>query len=86
MIELANIKNYLEKMARLISIVLEMDVTICDTHFQMIGDWSHENGDSEEGGYLKAESVIVNAMQENRIIICDNAKEEREGCRMVPSS
>lgn len=81
MIELANIKAYLEKMARLSSIVLEMDVTICDTYLQMIGDWSHEAGVSEEGGYLKEDSVIATAMREKRIVIYDNAKEESEGCR-----
>lgn len=81
MAELADIKSYVNKMARLISMVVEMDVTICDTHLQMVGDWSCEKSISEEGDYLRSDSVIVTAMRQEKVLIYNNAKEESPGCR-----
>lgn len=81
MIELANIKPYVEKMAHLISSVLEMDVTVCDQHLNVLGDWSHKRNVSDQVERLKEDSVISMAVRENRIVMFDNAKEENYGCQ-----
>ena len=81
MMELANIQSYVGKMAHLISIVLEMDVTICDAHLNVLGDWVYAKNMSDAGEKLKEDSVISQAVRENRIVIYHNAKEESAGCR-----
>ena len=62
MIELANIKQYVQKMAHLISIVLEMNVTICDRYLNVLGDWNSQQCFSETDFRLKNDSVISTAI------------------------
>ncbi|MEY8366711.1 sigma 54-interacting transcriptional regulator [Anaerovoracaceae bacterium 41-7] len=80
MIELANIKQYVQKMAHLISIVLEMNVTICDRYLNVLGDWNSQQCFSETDFRLKNDSVISTAILKKEVIIFNNAKEESAGC------
>lgn len=80
MIELANIRPYVEKMAYIISIVLEMDVLICDPFLRILGDFDHKGEVCNDLEMLRESSVITKAMMEGETIIYANAKLENEGC------
>lgn len=80
MMELAGIRPYVEKMAYIMSIILEMDVIISDSHLQVVGDWEHKGTVSSEMECLKTDSVISKAIRENRIVIYNDAKKESAGC------
>ncbi|MGN1143239.1 MAG: sigma 54-interacting transcriptional regulator [Anaerovoracaceae bacterium] len=80
MSELAKITEYVQKMAHLISIVLEMDVTICDSDLDIIGDWNRKLEISEAGIHLKDDSVISTAIRNNEVVIYDDAKTQSAGC------
>ena len=80
MMELAGIRPYVEKMAYIMSIILEMDVIISDSHLQVVGDWEHKGTVSSEMECLKTDSVISKAIRENRIVIYNAAKKESAGC------
>lgn len=80
MMELAGIRPYAEKMAYIMSIILEMDVLISDRHLQVVGDWEHGGVVSSEMECLNTGSVISKAMQEKRIVIYNDAKKESAGC------
>lgn len=82
MIGIANIRPYVEKMAYLVSKVLDMDVLICDEQLRVMGDFSH-NGivcEEEEIELLQESSVISRAIIEKRIVVYINAKQESPGC------
>lgn len=80
MMELANIRPYVEKMVHSMSIILEMEVLIADCHLQIIGDSEHRGFVSNKVECLKVDSVISKAMGEKRIVIYNNAKKESAGC------
>lgn len=80
MIELANIRPYVEKMAYIISIVLEMDVLICDASLRILGDFDHKGKVCTNVEILKESSVITKAMRKGEAVIYANSKIESEGC------
>lgn len=80
MIELANIRPYVEKMAYIISIVLDMDVLICDTSLRILGDLDHKGEVCINVEILKESSVITKAMRKGEPVIYANSKIESEGC------
>lgn len=83
MIALTNIRPYIEKMAYLISKVLDMDVLICDEKLRIIGDFAHKGVVCEEQDIeaLRESSVISKAILSREIVIYTNAKEDSEGCK-----
>lgn len=81
MIKLADIKPYVEKMAYITSIVLEMEVLVCDADFSIIGDSEHKGYVCSEVDFLKTDSVVSQAMLWKKPLTYQNAKEENEGCR-----
>lgn len=80
MIELANIRPYVEKMAYIISVVLDMDVLICDVSLRILGDLDHKGKVCNQVEVLKESSVITKAMRKGETVIYANSKVESEGC------
>ena len=83
--ELASIRNYIEKFAYITSIVLEMDILICDTASHIVGDSERYGDPCIEMEKLRTESVIAKAMRQRETIVFGNAKEESEGCINCPN-
>lgn len=84
MIEVARIRGYLEKLAYITSIVLEMDVIICDTSSHIVGDSERYGEICSEMEMLRSESVISKAITMKETVILGNAKVESEGCINCP--
>lgn len=82
MIELANIRPYVEKLTYIMAIVLEMDVLFCDESLRILGDNEHNGNVCEEEELLQEGSVISKAIRNNKKIIYLNAKNESAGCKV----
>lgn len=79
MIELSEIKEYVQKTAEIIASVLDMQIIICDTDRKLLGDSYPEwNSDSK---YLSDTSILTKVMQESNNIILD-CREKHKGCRI----
>lgn len=77
MLELINIREYVQKMAAIIAAVLDMEVLICDNNLKILGD-SHFKLVSE--GYLGNNSISARALSEKRIIIIEDQNKETTSC------
>lgn len=82
MVELVNIRSYVEKMAYLLSRVLDMDVLICDDKLRIVGDFSHNGNVYKDDTIetLQEISVISKAIKGRKNIIYNNVKVECRDC------
>ncbi len=80
MVNLKSIRNYVERLAYITAVVLDMDVLICNTDNQIIGDSEHMGDGCIEIEHLRNDSVLSKTMSERRTLIYNNAKVENKGC------
>ena len=80
MIKLLDIKEYVQKMAHIISIVLEMDVLVCDNDLYIIGDSEDYETGCNEFKRIGKESIMTKVMTEKITLVYANAKQENYGC------
>lgn len=80
-----NIKEYVQKMAGIISTVAEMQVLICDTDFRIIGDSKGGVTNCEEFTDLTENSMLVETIRRRKMIIVEDSKNHFEGCLHCPS-
>lgn len=83
MIKLADIQAYVNRMAYLTAVALDMEVLICDASLKILGDYlNDENGICEktDAEYLRRQSAITQAITDKKKILYDNAKEQNPGC------
>ena len=83
MTKLADIQAYVNRMAYLTAVALDMEVLICDASLKVLGDYlNDENGICEktEVEYLRSQSAITHAITGKKKILYDNAKVQNPGC------
>lgn len=78
---LGNIRKYVEKIANIISTVVDMNVLICDTSLRIIGDADHQGVPCEEIELLSKNSVCYICLNEKKPVYYVDAKTENKGCR-----
>lgn len=81
MMDLKNIKEYVQKTADIISTVAEMQVLICSTGFEIIGD--SKDGITNHGKLQKLteHSLLRKTVQQRRMMIVEDSKKNYDGCR-----
>ena len=77
LLELINIQEYVQKMAIIISTVLDMEVLIGDTHFKILGDSQPQ---LKSKTYFGKNSITAKALKEKKIIIIEDRKMETVTC------
>jgi transcriptional regulator with PAS, ATPase and Fis domain len=77
LLELINIQEYVQKMAIIISTVLDMEVLIGDTHFKILGDSQLQ---LKSKTYFGKNSITAKALKEKKIIIIEDRKMETVTC------
>lgn len=83
MTKLADIRAYVNRMAYLIAVALDMEVLICDESLKVLGDYlNDENGICEKTDveYLRSTSAITHAITQKKKLVYDNAKVQNPGC------
>ena len=84
MVQLIDIREYIEKFVYIASTILEMEILICDTSGHIVGDSERRGNMCAELENLRESSVISKSMKCGKIIVFGNAKEENEGCINCP--
>lgn len=86
MVTLFDVKEHTQKIAEVISSVLDMQVIICDNRRNILGDsyldWSEKNG---VDGVLSELSILTKVMEFGKQIILER-KELNEGCAKCPNN
>ena len=83
MAKLADIREYVNRMAYLIAVASDMEVLICDESLKILGDYLNDlNGICEKTDveYLRSTSVITSAITQKKQLLYDNAKVQNPGC------
>lgn len=79
MIELVDVKEYVQKMAEIIGSVAELEVLICDREYRILGDSKRHSERLVQK--IGDNSVLTAAMRSRKVVILQDAKNESEGCR-----
>lgn len=75
-----NIKEYVQKMADIISTVAEMQVLICDANFHIIGDSRDGAANCEELSQLTENSMLAQTIRRRKMMIIEDSKQHFKGC------
>lgn len=78
---LSNIRDYVQKTADIISTVAEMQVLICNTEFQIVGDSRDGITNNERMNRLTENSMLVETIKRRKMTVVEDSKKNFAGCR-----
>ncbi len=82
MVELIDIHEYINKIAKIIAAVLDMEVLICDEKLRLLGDSTIERTNPEDFEVISNISILYKAMATKETLIIKNRKQENSGCEV----
>ncbi len=80
--ELIDVKDYVQKTAEIIGSVVELEALICDREYRILGDSKQRS--HEPVRKIGDHSVLTAAIARQQVIIMEDTKRDSEGCRFCP--